>query len=293
MALTAAALVLAGRRGPGRAPLAALALVGLTLGAHTVLGFLPGGGRVAREYREPRPTGLATLRAARSLRKDGLLVTDDGLAVFAANRADLLPWRLYDPGRWRADVVFFALNELDRSPQGPVLTRMLRGNESGVEYFDGWFVIAHAGAPTSGNAAVLAAATARPRTILFAFTRRQAGTEVLVHGGFIARYWRGDTHWSPLIARGDVHLDAGPHRAVLRYRADGNAALPNGFGVLRLYREGATEWIVELPLAPTGGTEYHEALVHFQLPAPSRVEARVWGGRLAAWLDRLVFERSG
>jgi hypothetical protein len=93
-----------------------------------------------------------------------------------------------------------------------------------------------------------------------------------------------------MIARGDVRLGPGPHRAVLRYRTDGHAPVPAGFGVLRLYREGATESIVELPLASTGGAEYRAAVVRFELPAPSRVEARVWGGAGGVWLDRLVFE---
>jgi hypothetical protein len=96
-----------------------------------------------------------------------------------------------------------------------------------------------------------------------------------------------------MIARGDVRLGAGPHRAVLRYRTDGHAPLSGGFGVLRLYREGATESVAELPLASTGGAEYREAVVRFELPAPSRVEARVWGGAGAVWLDRLVFEPEG
>jgi hypothetical protein len=290
MSLTAAALVVAVRSAPRPAPAAAVALAGLTLVAHVAIGFLPGGGRGDLAYRQPRPTGVAALRAARRLRQDGLLVTSEDLAVFAANRADLLPWRRYDPARHRPDLLFFALPELEGPRQGPFLARALRQGEVGVDYFDGWFAIARRGAPPTGNAAVLAAEAARPRTILFAFSRRQAGTEVLVDGGFIARYWRGDARRAPLIALASVPLAAGPHRAVLRYRTDGGAPGRGSFGTLRLFREGAAESLAELALPPTVGIEYRNVVARFELRTASRIEARVVGGAGAVWLDRLVFE---
>jgi uncharacterized membrane protein len=289
VALTAAALVLTGRTSAARTVLRALALTILTLVAHLAMGFIPGGGRAASVYRESRPTGVAALRAAQTLSKDGLLVTDQDLAAFAANRLDLLSWRLYDPARHRAGLFFFTLRDLDRRPQGPILIDLLRRDAIGVDHFDGWFVTAHTGGAPAGNAAVLAAAGARSRTIMFAFARRRGGSEQFVPGGFIARYWPGHPKRTPLIARGDVRLPAGRYRAVLRYRTDGEGPV-DGFGVLRLYREHSFEPMLEWPLARTDGPEFLESSRQFVLTAPSRVEARAWGGKGGVVLDRLVFE---
>jgi hypothetical protein len=133
--------------------------------AHLGGGFLPGGRQHQRVYARAHPDGARVLELARGLPREGVLLCSEQLAVFCANRADLLVPQFYDPARHRVDALFFAARDL-KGAVAETVTARLRGGEFGVACFDGDHVILLRGADPAGNAAALAAmmppAAARP-----------------------------------------------------------------------------------------------------------------------------------
>lgn len=134
--------------------LAALVLVAATLFAHVVAGFLPGGGQHQRVYGRVHPEGARVLELARGLPQEGVLLCSEQLAVFCANRADLLVPQFYDPARHRVDVLFFSVRDLTGRVAETVAAR-LRRRDFGVLVSDGDYLILARGADSARNAEAL------------------------------------------------------------------------------------------------------------------------------------------
>ena len=279
-------------RGPWAWNVLAAALVALTLADHALHGFTFFGGRYRSEYGHPHVTGAAVFRAAKHIPREGLLLCHQRIAGYCANRADLVSWRLFDAQRHRPDVVFFRMRELQQGAVDALLA-YLHGGEFGVRFFDGGNVVMVRGEDTSANALVLRTLEESSRTLLFAFMPRDGGSERLVDGCYIARYWPGSDRPGVAIARSRaVQLPAGRYRARLRYRREGGEDPGAAGGKLLLLVDG--QEVQAIDLASASGTPTGDGFVTVQLPlelsVPSSIEPRVHGGTARLWLDRIVFD---
>jgi hypothetical protein len=262
------------------------------------LGFLQGGGRSDRIYTRTHPDGIGTLRAAQRIPKDGLLLCEDGLAGFCANRPDILGWHEYlaNPEGPEPDFVFLTLQRFV-GRRGPAYEAMLRSGAYGLRDFDGNNLLLERGADTDRNPEALAARERARLTIRVANTAMHPGTgrDVPVAGALSARYWEGDGSRSPvLLSFGDRRtLAAGRWQAVLRVRAKEPKREVRGYwGRLQLFKEGAEVPLVDVEIDPVAGDKgaFRFQAVTFDLDERTAVEPRLIGGDARLWLDRLWFE---
>ena len=126
----------------------------LTMAAHLYGGFLRGGGQHNRVYGRVHPDGRRLLEAARHIPRQGVLLCPDALSPFCANRADLLVWGLFDPGKHNFDLVFITARELGSAAGAPI-ARLLETGEIGVRYYDGFAAVLERGYDTGRNGEVL------------------------------------------------------------------------------------------------------------------------------------------
>jgi uncharacterized membrane protein len=283
-----------GLRRPALSLLTAWALIAVTLLGHVERGFLPGGGRSSRHYEHPRLYGLATLQAARRIPRQGLLLCTARLAGFCANRADLLTWEYFDPRRHRPDLVFCKLQDFSRK-EGRTLLEWTTG-DFGVRFFDGENVILERGADTAQNAEVVQAWRESGASIYFAYTPKDEGSDLMVEGGRIVRFWQPASGGAaaPLISRGEsVTLPAGRYRGRLRLRVEGRGETGAGdSGLVNLYEYGTERQIASLKIRadPPTNRQFRDDAVLFDLARETRVEPRVRAGRASLWLEKIVFE---
>jgi hypothetical protein len=294
-ALARSAAEPAARRATGHLVLAVY-LVAITLASNYWRGFLPGSRSVQDVYRHVGVEGTEALWVARhQLPKDGVLLTSQPLVGFAANRADVITWDFFQPGRHAADVVFERIDVL--TSQGKLDSRrLLENGEFGVRFYDGTFVVLQRGFAPAQNADVLEAWT-QP-VIRFAYTHGDAGQDRYSPGGTILRYWSGhNVRLAPCLARDKtVRLEAGRYAARFRLRVGpASAGTTASRGTLSVYTRGARTCLVEAPIQPAagGGPLPGTHTLEFQIDSAADVEPRVIGGAVPLWLDRVIFERIG
>ncbi len=134
-----------GRWGP---LLPSLALLLITAVSYRAGGFLPGGSQQQKCYARINESGVRTLRAARRIPREGVLLCSSRFAGFCANRRDITDSRHFDPARHRVDLVFSDLQYCDDEGSN---YRIWTDNGFGLIYFDGWHVVLQRGADPAPN----------------------------------------------------------------------------------------------------------------------------------------------
>jgi hypothetical protein len=269
----------AARARRSRPALCALALIGLTLAGHRLHGFLPGGAETNRVYRSFQADGRATLAAARQLPESGVLLCDRRLAVFAANRAQIMTWQYWTPARGTPDVFFFHLDLLHR-PAGTLILETLRTGTHGAHAIVFPYVIVARGAASPLTETLLR--HHREHTLAAGTMARGGGRNVWQPGRGLVRHWRPTPHQPRAIVAhgGSAALNAGAYTAVfLLHGGAGGHAANQPAATLSVHRRGETEALAtrDCPGFPPG-PDFHAIEVPFRLEAPVRVEPRIVGG---------------
>lgn len=261
-------------------------LTAVTLAVHVESGFLPGGGKSCAPLRVLNPEGLATLRAAAHIPRDGVLMTDNALVAFCANRHLLKVWHFGQLGR-TFDHAFFRARDLSAHGRG-VLLQALRDRTLGVRYYDGIHVVLSRGFDPRDN-----------DHVLHRREREHYVHEDLCHagrnghaGGLRVRYWEGDGSRAPVsLAHGTSwNLAPGTYEFTLSYRsATPRRSVRGNWGWLSVHRLGEPEPLArtDLPPTPATGHDWQRCDVRFTLDRPAAVEYRVTGGDARLWLRRV------
>jgi uncharacterized membrane protein len=273
---------------------AAVYLAVLTAVINVAVGFLPGSrSESAKFYLRPSDIGIQTLWVARhAVPRDGVLVTNSGLAGFVANRAELITWDTLKPAAHRVDVIFDKIGRFPEKKANDVRER-LANREFGARFFDGNHLVLQRGWDPALNDRVLAE-WGRP-VIRFAWTKLQdRGKNLYLPGSSIVRFWkRGSRHREPMLScDASVRLEPGDYVAEFILRAEPAEAAPTEtWGTLSLHAGGGRASLAEAAIRPTpaGGDFFHVQRVPFRLPEGADVEPRVTGGDATLWLDRVVF----
>ena len=149
------ALTLAHRKSREDAPAAvhlhAAYLVAVALAMHLWRGYLPLGGRHKAEYAGPKGSARAKLDAAAHIPKEGVLVCDNRLTVFCANRSDIDVWKprytLPAHRQYEPDVALLKFSDL-RGRKADTFLPLLTNGLYGVIYTNESYLVLQRGAPT-------------------------------------------------------------------------------------------------------------------------------------------------
>jgi len=275
------------------ARLIACCLMTVTLIAHLSFGYLPGGGASQRWHLRIHPEGLAHLRVAASVPREGVLLTTADLAIYCANRAEIIPWDFYDPERFDVDHVWVTLQDL-AGRHGSEARAFVTGGEFGVTHFDGRSILLSRGAPTGGNREVMDQLAVARRTLLISRMAGEPQRNVNDRQGRTLRYWNGDGARGPVtLAHGrGMPLAPGRYQAVFRLRAAAPRREVRGsWGRLSLHPLGQERVLAEAEIEPVADLPgvFREQALAFELTEPVQVEPRVSGGDAELWLDRVIF----
>ena len=269
----------------------ACVILGLVLAFNFHSGFLFGGPKNYDVYREPSLRGRMALRAARQLPKQGVLVTDNSLSGYCANRENILVWKKIKADSPAFEVVFTLASAVGRHLDGR-LVELLKAGDLGVRYYDGEHVILQRGYDTSANGPFLDSYRYGP--IAIPLTPKHGGEDMLRRGRAPVRYWEGDGHRAPITLSygGSRHLDAGRYEAVFRYRAvQPRRDIKHSWGwfsVHVLNEPDPLVWVDIHRLMTAPGT-FTMQRVPFEIHKPASVEIRVTGGDAELWLDSVMF----
>lgn len=267
----------------------ALFLVIVTALFYFLHGFLLFGRYNTPIYRRPSIIGLSTLCAISHIPEEGLLLTDRQTGGMCANRGEMIIWEQYASGRWTPDIIFTRMRDL-AGQHADVLQPLLKNATFGVFFSDGDHLVLTRGYSPSANRGVLDAARNASRTILFAYTRRKKGKEILMPDCRLVRFWNGtDTSAGPLIAYGKtITLPAGDYLARFRLRIQPS----DRPGILRLNERSRQDILAQAEIhAPKGsGKVFFEQTLSLHLDRQTEVEPQVIGGSGALWLDQVVLQ---
>lgn len=270
----------------------ALGLVAVTIVLHLYSGFIAWGGKNLMVYNETSMAGKVALRAARHIPRDGVLITDNRLVGFCANRADVLTERRYRPQRHTYDLVFSAASGLPGKLNGEVWD-LLQSGEMGIRYYDDAFVIAQRGYKTPSMTKLLDSMKYVP--ILIPLTPKHGGRDIQRRNRPPVRYWEGKGYRTPITLSygGSRWLEPGTYDAVFRYRAaKPERVYKDTWGSLSVHvlndqRSAlATRDIFRVITPP--GNQISQA-VRFDVPFATNIEVRVTGGDAELWLNRVMF----
>ncbi len=132
------------------------ALLGTTLAAHALFGFFWAGGNTHQVYEEFNANGKALLALSRRCPKEGILVAEQRIAPYFANRAQITTWRYWSPSEHPAELIachygaFLVRDDVD-------LMGLVRSGEFGVIGLEAPFALLKRGGQTELNHTAIAA----------------------------------------------------------------------------------------------------------------------------------------
>lgn len=294
----AAAVVACGRSALGKKPVRALAVAllacAVTLATHLSLGFLQGGGRPHRVYQSVQPDGVLSLRLARKIPKEGLLVCNRRLAVYSANRRDLMTWQYRDPEQHVPDLIFCGLYELTDGKSDWVADAIRDGHFGVLAEAFPYFILQR-GLESEQTAGLLDLLS--DHTIVAA-TASGGGRNMILDGGGLVRHWNGNGSKAPLaLVHGSrVVLDSGEYIARFTYRAAAPAKVVRGnWGSFSVYAQDVSrsDPLAQMPVPqdPRPAGQFISADLPFALDAMHHVEPRVIAGDAEMWIHSISFLR--
>ncbi|MCC5849578.1 MAG: DUF2079 domain-containing protein [Verrucomicrobia bacterium] len=267
-------------------------------GAHARWSFLPGGGDPQRVYRTLNPGGRTLLALTRDLPKEGMLIADQRLAVFAANREDIMIWRYWKPETQGPRWVLCYEDDLRRPNLAPFLDG-LRAGEWGVNRSAFPFLVLEKSGDLSGVPDVLAGVDALRIVGVFMHSHRRVDRALPGHG--LLRHWRGERGAYPQTVAFGVsrRLEAGVWRVDFTLRAEEPIWEDREeTGWLSLHVSGRDEALVREEIRLTPG-ETGEAPSEFfstqaltiHLETAREIEPRLTGASSEVWLRHIDFIR--
>lgn len=271
----------------------AVLLVLLIIAVHFYSGFLFMGGKSDRIFRTLCFRGAAAMSAAQNIPVDGRLATDKNLAVYCANRENIITWKRFDSRKHSYDLVFGSIDHLGRMDDGRVLEGIMSG-ALGVRFFDNFYFVLEAGYDVSANTHLLHAFHYGPVPV--PYTLKHAGEDPFVSGSDRrTRFWAGEGHRAPVTLSygGCRELTPGSYKAVFSYRARKPRKVHSGsWGLVSVHYlndQGVPLAKEEIAHVESVDHAFLSQDVLFSINRVADIEFRITGGDAELWLDSVTF----
>jgi len=268
----------------GLSRIAAMALLLITMVAHSQRGFFLGGGKAERIYAQPHSEVFPLLRLAQDIPRDGLLLCNQRLAPFFSLRPDIMVLHYYNAQRHTPEFIVTDIHEI-QTPDFAGVVAALESGEIGL-FAQEFPYLALKQNHASPDAAVL----------LENIRHHQMAPALMVsHVGNIKdnkkygllKAWPGtDGGTSPLLAFGrGIQLSAGDYVARFELRTPDLMPLPtNGYGILSVHFQHQTPSLVTTQIVPATDGKFITQDLVFTLTEAAHIEPRVRVGATALQL---------
>ncbi len=260
----------------------------VTVTAHLINGFVLKAPRTHAVYRGINPVGRYILDAASHINKEGVLVCNQKLAVFCANRKDITTWRYWQQGKHPADSFFMKYSELINNRE---IIRLIEDKTFGVKYYELPFIVLERGFATTDNAAIME--LIKNPLVIAAYTLLHVGDNVLVNSQPY-RHWsgNGDDGSQTMLYGQCVTLAPGNYMAAFTYRVkadktDGS----NSLGKFSIHKMNQQAHLAEAEIRNENDEGLQTQTIEFNLTEETKVEPRVITGYAELWISKISFKK--
>lgn len=261
----------------------------VTITAHLTNGFVLKAPRTHAVYRRIHPIGKYILNVASHINKKGVLVCNQKLAVFCANRKDIVTWRYWKPDKHPADSYFINYCELVNNKE---IIKLIKNKTFGVKYYELPFIVLERGYATTKNEEMLN--LIKNPVIIAAYTLLHAGNNVFIGKDGPFRHWigDGDDGSQTLLYGQGVILEPGKYKAIFTYRAEiNNTIYDNSLGKFSIHKMNQQAHLAEAEIIQNLANKFSTQEVRFEIDKETKVEPRVITGYAELWISKIVFQK--
>lgn len=256
-------------------------------------GFFWGGAFNRYPYKNPGPISKAVLAALANTPPQGLLLTNQHLAAFAAAREDLTVWSRWEKEGLEPMLILESMDHNTLERLAPFLPELRQGSW-GVLHYDGTYFVLGKGASTERNATFLESLRYLHTEFRLARSRTHHGETVWDPRFGLCRYWSGNgSRGLANLAYGlQIELPAGEHEILLEYHVRAPLKTVKGtWGRLEILDADSRSLLLqqEIPHIASPVDELSTMRVSFSLKKASKVEAILTGSDAELWLTRIAF----
>ncbi|WFB35770.1 DUF2079 domain-containing protein [Kiritimatiellota bacterium B12222] len=274
------------------APWVTLSIIALTGLAHLRLGFYLGGGRSNPVYAQPSDRGRLLLDIGKNIPKQGLLMCDQWLGVFTANRQDIMVWRHRDGNDFQEKFVL-CLTENIGKPEFSTYHQGLEEKTWGVQRLSYPYIVLERGGDPTQNAEIRESVAHKrlPASEL----AKHGGENQWIKGQGLLRYWQGQrSNFPQTVAYGRAtRLPPGKWEVRFTYKAlppEWSDRPETGWLSVHPFNQDpslAKEKII-IPL-PDANQAYSQQSLWIDLDSETDVEVRMTGASASLWLKYIDF----
>ena len=262
-------------------------IIAVTVGAHLSYGFVLKAPRTHAVYRRINPEGKYILEAASHINKDGVLVCNQKLAVFCANRENISTWRYWNKDKHQADSFFMMYDELLNNRK---VIELIANGVFGVKYFHLPFIVVERGFDVAKNKELLG--FIEHPVVIAAYTSLHVGHNVHINDKPY-RHWLGsgdDGAQTLLYGRG-VILPAGKYKATFTYRTQREKEVEHSScGKFSVHVMNQQAHLAESEIVRDAMGEFVTQDIEFEIDTETKIEPRVITGYAELWISRISFE---
>ena len=218
------------------------------------------------------------MRLANTLPKEGLLLCNQNLAPYFAQRSDIMVLHYYKPARHRPEFILTDLHELQTPGFAPVVTAIETG-EFGLFDTEFPYLVLRRGHSTRDNPRLLQAI--REHRMAPAIMTSLGGDVVYEPDHGLLKQWSGTEGDVPIaLAFGRAFsLPPGNYIAQFRMRVPAvSPPPPTGYGMCSARLRGDANPLAECPVVPTDGDLFVDQLLPFSLDTKELVEPLLFSG---------------
>jgi uncharacterized membrane protein len=259
----------------------------VTITAHLINGFILNAPRTHKVYKKINIDGIHILDVASHIKKKGILVCNQKLAVFCANRENIVTWRYWKSDEHPADSFFLAYRELINNKD--VIT-LLENGIFGVKYYRLPYIVLERGYSTEKNSELLK--LTKNYLVLAAYTHKHAGNNIFIDNESY-RHWSGNgNNGSHTILYGqNVILKPGKYNAIFKYRAKAMQNTKNNtWGKFSIHEMNQQANITEEEIIKSATTNFITQTIAFDIEKEMRIEPRVITGYAKLWISTISFK---
>lgn len=254
---------------------AAMALIFLTVLAHTQRGYFLGGAKTNRVYTGLHPMVFPLLRLAKEAPKNGLLLCNQRLATHFAMRPEIMVLHYFNPEKQSPEWIVTDVHELQTSAFAGVMASIENG-EFGLFTQQFPFLLLKRGCQSDQTAALLEAL--QQNQMIPAFMLSHVG-EILddPEAGLLKEWKPTGTEDAGLLAFGrTLTLPAGDYLAHFDLRIpESSAPSGNKPGTLSVHLDAHPDAAASVPIQAIRIGAFAEQNLPFHLETETRVEPRI------------------
>ena len=258
----------------------------VTVGAHLAYGFVLKAPRTHAVYRRINPAGKYILEAASHINKDGVLICNQKLAVFCANRKNITTWRYWKAETYPADSFFVTYGELLNNK---MIIELIEKGIFGVKYCELPFIVVERGFETTKNKELLD--FIEHPVVIAAYTSLHVGHNVHINDKPY-RHWlgNGDDGAQTLLYGQGVRLPAGEYAATFTYRTKTEKELEHSScGRFSIHLMNQQAHLAEEEIVSSVNGEFVTQSVEFEIDKEMKIEPRVITGYAELWISKISF----